>query len=82
MSELRVGCLALVHGLINDVEDNGKAVTLEVKMGTIGWEVSGNVRDKLTDEYGVALFQNKNLMPIDGEDFSHEDERQKELING
>lgn len=34
------------------------------------------------EENGYALFRRCQLMPIDGEDFSHEDERQKELTNG
>ncbi|MBT2007029.1 hypothetical protein KKZ39_17200 [Enterobacter hormaechei subsp. xiangfangensis] len=34
------------------------------------------------EETGFGLFRRVQLMPIDGEDFSHEDERQKELTNG
>lgn len=38
------------------------------------WVVeNGSLRGTVTAKY---------LMPIDGEDFSHEDERQKELTNG
>lgn len=47
------------------------------------WLVSGNVsihEDKPTG--GYSMFPAKDLMPIDGEDFSHEDERQKELLDG
>lgn len=82
MSELRIGGMALVYGLVHDIEDNGKSVILKEKIGDIGWAVSGNVRDKSSGEIGFGLFYSKNLMPIDGEDFSHEDERQKELTNG
>lgn len=44
--------------------------------------VSGDVKNPFNGEDGWGLFGKEQLMPIDGEDFSHEDERQKELING
>ena len=34
------------------------------------------------EETGFGLFSRVQLMPIDGEDFSHEDEQRKELTNG
>lgn len=82
MSELLVGGMALVYGLVNDIEDNGKSVILTEKIGNIGFAVAGNVRDKFSGEMGFGYFYKENLMPLDGEDFSHEDERKKELTNG
>ncbi|MCK7258070.1 hypothetical protein L8O18_06265 [Enterobacter asburiae] len=46
------------------------------------WVCSGSLRPSSIVEYGWGAFHPRNLMPIDGEDFSHEDERQKELTNG
>lgn len=45
------------------------------------WIVTGDVTHP-DGEYGWGALSPVNLMPIDGEDFSHEDERQKELTNG
>ena len=44
------------------------------------WIVTGNVYSS-NGFKGWCQLAPKNLMPIDGEDFSHEDERQKELTN-
>lgn len=52
------------------------------------WLVTGDVKSEMGKGSpiwtgnGWALFPPQYLMPIDGEDFSHEDERQKELTNG
>lgn len=45
------------------------------------WIVIGNVYSS-NGFQGWCQLDPKNLIPIDGEDFSHEDERQKELTNG
>lgn len=86
MSELRAGGLALVFGLIKDAHENGKSATLISKCDVQDseekcWKVEGDFIAK-NGEAGVGYFWSRNLMPIDGENFSHEDERQKELTNG
>ncbi|WP_400237705.1 hypothetical protein [Klebsiella michiganensis] len=49
------------------------------------WFVTGDVKAKLGDDSpiwagkGWALYPPQYLMPIDGDDFSNEDEHQKEL---
>lgn len=86
MSELKPGVIALVYGLKNDLEHNGKSVEL-IMLRTVTdseekcWMVRGNMISKYGEE-GIGYFWSKNLLPIDGKDFSHEDERQKELVNG
>ena len=48
-----------------------------------GWLCTGDVNPKdLPELRGWALFRTENLLPIDGDDFQHEDERQKELTHG
>lgn len=52
------------------------------------WMVTGNVSaggtlgGKISHITGWAFYPPDLLMPIDGEDFQHEDERQKELTHG
>lgn len=47
------------------------------------WVVSGDVSVYTDgDSGGMGIFPSWALMPIDGDDFSHEDERQKELAHG
>lgn len=54
------------------------------------WFVTGDVNAHLGDgvsiwhtaRMGWSLYPPQYLIPIDGEDFSHEDERQKELTHG
>lgn len=52
------------------------------------WLVTGDVKSEMGKESpiwsgnGWSLFPPQYLMPIDGDDFSHEGEGQKELING
>lgn len=46
-----------------------------------GWVCRGNIVS-INGDAGWAIFDAKNLMPIDGDDFQHEDERQKELTHG
>ncbi|MBS0870675.1 hypothetical protein JK156_22150 [Enterobacter ludwigii] len=101
MSELRAGRMALVYGLKNQSELNGRCVQLlfMVSHGDIykspvsekkwrhgadspAWISTGDVYTSKKEEFGYGVFRPCNLMPIDGEDFSHEDERQKELTNG
>lgn len=101
MSELRAGRMALVYGLKNQSELNGRCVQLlfMVSHGDIykspvsekkwqhgadspAWIGSGDVYTSEKEEFGYGVFRPCNLIPIDGEDFSNEDERQKELTNG
>lgn len=101
MSELRAGRMALVFGLKNQSELNGRCVQL-LFMASHGdiykspvsekkwqhgaddpaWICTGDVYTSKKEEFGYGVFRPCNLMPIDGEDFSHEDERKKELTNG
>lgn len=65
---------------------NGQAYAEPVPMGD-AWLISGDLvsRDGDTGEakrLDFALMPGKYLMPIDGDDFQHEDERQKELTHG
>lgn len=46
------------------------------------WVCSGDIHTSKGEEFGYGVFKPRNLLPIDGEDFSHEDERQMELTNG
>ncbi|WP_264041501.1 hypothetical protein [Pectobacterium carotovorum] len=52
------------------------------------WLVIGDVNAKLGAGSpawagkGWALYPPQYLLPIDGDDFTHEDEREKELVNG
>lgn len=101
MAELRVGGLALVFGLKNDISLNGKCVSLLFMVdhmqrykspvsektwahgGSDGsWVCAGEVATPCNREYGWAVFKRINLMPIGGDDFTHEDEGEKELVNG
>jgi hypothetical protein len=44
--------------------------------------VTGNIKNAFVGEDGWHLMRRNQLMPIDGNDFQHEDERQKELTHG
>ncbi|ORM78330.1 hypothetical protein [Pantoea eucrina] len=46
------------------------------------WICEGDIQKSHPREIGWACFNPSNLMSIDGDDFQHEDERQKELTNG
>ena len=64
----------------------GKVYADPVPMGD-AWLITGDltVRDGSTGEarsLDFGLIPEKYLLPIDGEDFSHEDEQQKELSHG
>ncbi|MBV4365896.1 hypothetical protein [Erwinia phyllosphaerae] len=89
MSELKAGGLALVIRSSKQ-ELIGRCVTLIellspgpfiyqgkrhiFKANGVGWLCD-------LEEY-LVIFRPSQLMPIDGEDFSHEGERQKELTHG
>lgn len=89
MAELRAGGLAIIIRS-RFPENVGKTVRLvrfigEVHQSTgygIYWEVialAGLAGTRKRVKPGSAgMVQSKNLMPIDGDDFSNEDERQKE----
>lgn len=89
MSELRAGGLALV---VRCTDQNliGKVVTLIelLKPGSFKYDgeqyfFKGDSAAWLCEiEDGIAVFRPSSLMPIDGDDFSHEDERKKELNHG
>ncbi|WP_233979579.1 hypothetical protein [Pectobacterium versatile] len=52
------------------------------------WFVTGDVKalmgkgSPVWAGRGWSLYPPQYLMPIDGDDFTHEDEREKELVNG
>ncbi|WP_154905690.1 hypothetical protein [Klebsiella michiganensis] len=89
MAELRAGGLAIIIRS-RFPENVGKVVKLVTCVGKINhdlepgiyWEVealselSGTLWRVKSGSNGLA--QAKNLMPIDGDDFSNEDEHQKE----
>ncbi|HCB0511197.1 TPA: hypothetical protein MYN43_003368 [Klebsiella pneumoniae] len=86
MAELRAGGLAIIIRS-RFPENVGKTVRLvrfigEVHQSTgygIYWEVIALAGTRKRVKPGSAgMAQSKNLMPIDGDDFSNEDERQKE----
>lgn len=56
----------------------GRMFTAADKGG--GWLCTGDIHAKDRPELkGWAIYWAENLMPIDGDDFQHEDERKKEL---
>lgn len=80
MAELRAGGLAMVYGLKIDKRHNGKAAKLvesEIYKGNKVWICEGDF-DKIGD---LGVFYPQNLMPIDGDNFSHEKESEKQLQN-
>jgi len=80
MAELKQGSLALVFGLKFDKRHNGKSARLlqsDFYEGNKVWICSGDF-----DKNGnLGIFFSRNLMPIDGEDFSHEKEFDNQLQN-
>lgn len=52
--------------------------------GRTCWYITGDVWTELNDVIvrGYAFAHPEQLMPIDGDDFQHEDERHKELTHG
>lgn len=80
MAELRAGGLALVYGLKIDKRHNGKSAKLletDNFKGNKVWICEGDF-EKSGD---IGVFYPQNLMPIDGDDFSHEKESEKQLQN-
>ena len=52
---------------------------MKTNTGESWWVVSGDVSIyKSKPSGGMSIFPAKSLMPIDGDDFSNEDQRQKE----
>ncbi|VGG13619.1 Uncharacterised protein [Klebsiella quasipneumoniae] len=52
---------------------------MKTTTGQSMWVVSGDVSIyKRKPSGGMSIFPAKSLMPIDGDDFSNEDQRQKE----
>lgn len=96
MSELHAGGLAIV--VMSHLPENiGKTVSLVEFIGSIDIGPHKNRNDiwiitpinsslvgrsRVIKTGCIARCPGEWLMPIDGEDFSHEDERQKELTNG
>lgn len=96
MSELRAGGMAIIV-MSHTPENIGKVVELVEFIGRIDkgphqkrkdiWRIKP-YSSSLVGHNGIiktdriARCPGEWLMPIDGEDFSHEDERQKELTNG
>ena len=88
MSELRAGGLALVIKSVKP-ELVGRAVKL-IELLNPGWLKhkgdrlffeSDGVGWLCEVEEGIVIFRPNQLMPIDGDDFQHEDEHQKELTH-
>lgn len=96
MAELKPGGLALVirgedcgkcvtterfiPGLSQFLAPDGKSYTAAQVCGS--WLCTGEVNPKDRPSLqGWALFRTENLLPIDGDDFQHEDERQKDLTH-
>lgn len=91
MADLRAGGLAIIIKS-RFPENIGKVVKTEKFIGTSEpyyvdcWEVTAI--SQLTGtlypvkEGGSAVAPAKSLMPIDGDNFQHEDEQQKELTHG
>lgn len=95
--ELKAGGLALVIGLRNQANDNGKSVTLISKHyhGQIidlpngnrsiafsfdrqpMWLCTGNVTSA-NGEHGFAMYDAKNLLPIDGDPDQEPDQMAKD----
>lgn len=81
MAELRAGGLAIIIRS-RFPENVGKTVILIKFMGEGEWELTalsdlkGTLYPVRAGDSCVGLSQ--NLMPIDGDDFSNEDERKKE----
>jgi hypothetical protein len=50
--------------------------------GVMMYQISGNLISPFSGEDGWLLAERHQLMPIDGDDFQREDERQKELAHG
>ncbi len=96
MSELRAGGMAIIV-MSHSSENIGKVVELVCFLGRLDdcphknreniWRISP-VSSSIVGRKGIiqpgytARCPGEWLMPIDGEDFSREDERQKELTNG
>ena len=58
---------------------NGNSYAMKTNTGQSMWVVSGDVPIyKSKPSGGMSIFPAKSLMPIDGDDFSNEDEHQKE----
>lgn len=97
MAELKPGGMALVirgedcgkcvtterfiPGKSEFIAPDGKNCT--AARGCGGWLCTGDVNPKDRPEIrGWALFRTENLLPIDGDEFQHEDDQQKELTHG
>ena len=58
---------------------NGNSYAMKTNTGQSMWVVSGDVSIYTSKPSGgMSIFPAKSLMPIDGDDFSNEDEHQKE----
>lgn len=62
---------------------NGNSYAMKTSTGQSMWVVSGEVSIYTAKPSGgMSIFPARSLMPIDGDDFDHEDERQRELTHG
>lgn len=81
MSELKIGTLALVHGLIRDVEYNGKCVELiEPVTDPNDWFFLDAWNCSVSDNEN-AYFPSRNLLPIGDKDPNLEYYKEKDLDN-
>ncbi|EPX4368538.1 hypothetical protein ACW0PQ_004140 [Escherichia coli] len=84
-NKLEIGrCVELIEKVTNGYVFNFPgAGKYSWRDDTPGWLVKGDVSIYTNEPSGgFSYFYSDELMPIDGEDFSHEDEQQKELANG
>lgn len=91
MSQLRVGGMAIVHGMKVCKENNGRVVTLVrphcfnhplTGESSPGWWVEGDLVNILGEPDTDGCMRAINLLPIDGGDFSHEINKEEELADG
>ncbi|MCK6836249.1 hypothetical protein L8S32_05170 [Enterobacter asburiae] len=68
-------------GIVSGILDGRELEAWNVEPAS-GGEIKGIFPGGLVAKWPCVNCPANWLMPIDGEDFSHEDERQKELTNG
>ena len=91
MGEHKVGTIAMIYGLIKDVELNGKCVTLLIPIpaGSAIFEHPSNGKFYILDIDGSNkwfcddgnVYLERNLLPIGSTDNEHVKEKEKEKEN-
>lgn len=81
-----VGKVVEVHSKTNEFGFFRSPITGKMIMGQVdGYVCIGDIpptKSHPKEPAGYGLFARHQLMPIDGEDFIHEDDHQKELTHG